>query len=303
MTNNYIHNENVLLSILIINYNGKHYLGPCFNSIRQHLTVPYEIILVDNASQDGSIGYIQTYHPDVNLIISEKNLGFAAGNNLAARSAKGHYLLLLNNDTLILSDLKEALSLLKCNPNIGILSCKMIGHSNEYRLSVGHFPSPLRLFLFSTIFNRKGPFKDGNFPKKNNNTFYEVDWIEGSFILTRSEIWKSLNGMDDKYFMYGEDIDYCKRVKNMGFNVVYLPSLSYLHYGGYTSNRLGMLIKGFRRYHKKFSTVYTYLTAQCILTFGLMIRATAYYLLTIFYNKQFSQKTKACIKALKDSPW
>jgi GT2 family glycosyltransferase len=292
----------VVLSILIVNFNGREFLGPCFDSIRKHATVPYEIIVVDNASHDGSSEYVTRSFPEINLITSKVNLGFAAGNNLAARSAKSKYLLLLNNDTLLLGDLKSAVALLSSDSSIGALGCQMRGRDNEYRYSAGYFPSPFRLFSFATIFNRSGPFKNGDFPAGGETLFY-VDWVEGSFILTRNELWQSLGGMDEDYFMYVEDIDFCKRVNDHGLRVVYFPSLSFLHYGGYSINRLGMLIKGFRRYHRKFSNGIIQLAANCILTFGLILKAVVYVLFSLGRGHGVGVKGLSCLKAIKDSPW
>jgi GT2 family glycosyltransferase len=292
----------VLLSILIVNFNGKDYLGPCFDSICKHVTVPYEIIVVDNASHDGSVEYVTCSYPKINLIANKFNLGFAAGNNLAARSAKGKYLLLLNNDTLLLGDLKDSIALLSSDLSIGALGCRMRGRANEYRHSAGHFPSPLRLLSFATLFNRSGPFKNGDF-RADCETLYEVDWVEGSFILTRSELWQSLCGMDEDYFMYVEDIDFCKRVNDSGYRVVYFPFLSFLHYGGYSSSRLGLLIKGFRRYHRKFSNGFVQLVACLVLTFGLLLKAAVYAFISLARGQGIGVKSLSCLKAFKDSPW
>ncbi len=292
----------VVLSILIVNFNGKDFLGPCFDSIRKNVTVPYEIIVVDNSSHDGSTDYVSCCYPEINLIASKVNLGFAAGNNLAARSAKGKYLLLLNNDTLLLDDLKDAVVLLLSDSSIGALGCRMCGRANEYRYSAGHFPSPLRLLSFATLFNRSGPFNNGDFPA-NCETLYEVDWVEGSFILTRSELWQSLGGMDEDYFMYVEDIDFCKRVNDSGFKVVYFPFLSFMHYGGYSNSRLGLLIKGFRRYHRKFSNGFVQLVVFFVLTFGLLLKAAVYALISLASGRGIGVKSLSCLKALKVSPW
>lgn len=292
----------VEVSILIVNYNGKEFLGPCLNSIHEHVTISYEIILVDNASSDDSAEYVSRTFYNVNLIQSNVNLGFAAGNNIAARSAKGKYLLLLNYDTLLQTDLKKAISLLSSNLSIGVIGCRMHGPSNEYRYSTGHFPNPLRLFSFSTIFNREGMFKLGNFPE-NTDSIFDVDWVEGSFLLTRKGLWQKLGGMDEGYFMYVEDVDYCKRVRDAGFKVVYYPSLSFLHYGGYTNNRLGLLIKGFRRYHRKFSTSFVNFVAQFVLTFGMILKVVVYSLSSMVRCQGLGKKSLDCWKGLKESLW
>lgn len=292
----------VMLSILIVNFNGKDFLGPCFDSIRKHVTVPYEIIVVDNASHDGSVEHIREYYPEINLIASEVNFGFSAGNNLAARSANGKYLLLLNNDTLLQGDLKNAVALLSSDPSIGVLGCRQVGKDNEYRYSAGHFPSLPRLLFFHSMFNRSGPFNNGDFPT-SIEIFYNVDWIEGSFMLTRSALWRSLGGMDEDYFMYVEDVDFCKRVHDSGFRVVYFPSLLFLHYGGYSSARFGMIIKGLRRYHRKFSNGLCQIAANCILTFGLIFRVVIFALISLSCEQRVGVNSLNCLKALKESPW
>ena len=118
---------NSLLSILIVNWNGKEFLDGCFSSIREKVSVPYEVIVVDNHSTDGSADLIEERYPWVKLIRSADNLGFAAGNNLAARHATGEYLLLLNNDTVLQTDLVDAISLLEDEGRIGAVGARMFG--------------------------------------------------------------------------------------------------------------------------------------------------------------------------------
>jgi len=292
----------VVLSILIVNFNGKHFLAPCVDSIRKFVRIPFELIVVDNASSDGSVELLATNYAEITLIRSDINLGFSAGNNLAARSAKGEFLLLLNNDTLLLEDIASAVAKLSSNPKIGALGCKTLGKTNEYRYSTGHFPSPQRLISIATTLRRHGPFAKGKFVDTGEN-IYDVDWLEGSFILTRRALWNQLEGMDEGYFMYVEDIDFCKRVNIAGFRVVYFPQLSFVHYGGYSSARLGMLIKGYRRYHRKFSSGMVQLIANLILTLGLMLKAGIYALSSLVRGRGLGEKSLSCWAALKDSPW
>lgn len=262
----------VKLSIIIVNYNGIKYLDDCLNSIINICkNISYEIIFVDNASNDNSLKYISENYPQVIAIENKENLGFAAGNNIGVANSSGEYILLLNNDTILLSELTSALGLLEFIPTIGVVGIKMLGKNHEYRMSTGHFVSPLRLFKISSLHKKDGKFYNGDFPN-SNDMYYKVDWVEGSFLLTRRKIWEKLGGLDEEYFMYVEDMDFCKNVKNIGYECVYFPNVSYIHYGGYSTNRLDMLVFGFRRFLKKHNGVVANIMATIILTFKLTFK-------------------------------
>lgn len=295
--------EDVILSILIVNYNGKEFLDECFESVNRHVSVPFEIIVVDNASTDGSAEFIRTHFPDVALIESGSNLGFAAGNNLGGVQAKGHYILLLNNDTVLCSDLWPAIAYMEEQPEVGVLGAHMMGRNREYRYSAGHFPTPLRLMKISSLFVTSGHFRYGNFPEENPEPI-SVDWVEGSFMLTRKMLWDELGGLDEGYFMYVEDIDFCKRIRQRELKVTYFPAVCYIHYGGYGKGRLGLLIKGFRRFHRKFSGFGEWLAVQLVLSLGLMVRLCIYLLMFVATgNRERKDKLLSCWAALKVSPW
>jgi len=291
------------LSIIIVNYNGKIFMDDCLTSIKKHVLLSHEVIIVDNASSDGSVEYIRDHFSDVNLIASEENLGFARGNNLGSKSAKGKYILLLNNDTVLCSDISPAISLFEQQEDVGVLGAKMLGRNLEYRYSAGHFPSALRLLRISSLFKTDGYFKHGDF-SANDNKPVHVDWIEGSFLLTKKHVYDKLRGLDENYFMYVEDVDFCRRITQLGLNVVYFPGASYIHYGGYGEGRLGMLIKGFRRYHSNFSGFPQWLLAQLFLTIGLVARIVVNFSIYIVgRDVKNMNRARACWRALKDSPW
>ena len=292
--------DEVMLSVLIVNYNGVKTLGDCIDSISRLVSLPYEVIVVDNASTDGSCAYIKKYFPNVRLISCERNLGFAGGNNLGAQAAKGKYLLLLNNDTTLLTDIKPAIEIFEKYAHIGIVGGKMLGSNGEYRYSAGYFPSPFRLIKISFLYKKKGAFRKGDFPLDGNSGIYPVDWVEGSFLITRLSIWQELNGLDEGYFMYGEDVDFCRRVRILGFRAAYCPRISYIHYGGYDSDRLPWIVKGFFRYHQKFSNRFEQWLAWTILYAGLLTRVLVNgFLFLITRTPARRIKAKACIMALK----
>ncbi|WP_262732434.1 glycosyltransferase family 2 protein [Gaetbulibacter sp. NE] len=235
------------LSIIIVNYNGEKYLSDCLESIeKQCQGFSYEIIIWDNDSKDNSIEFLQDNYIDkIKLIASKDNLGFAGGNNAAAKYAKGKYLLLLNNDTILLKSPKIAIKLMEKESNVGVVGMKMLGSEKEYRYSAGRYPNPIRLLKLSLLFEKRGSFKTGRFKTKTPKT---IDWIEGSFLLTKIDIWKKLKGLDERFFMYAEDIDYCKRVNNLGYLLKYIPISGYIHYGGYGDSRQHMLKKSLNLY-------------------------------------------------------
>jgi len=232
------------LSIIIVNYNGKKWLDACMAAIRKNIKVSYEVVLVDNASQDSSCAYIEENFPWIKLIASKENLGFAKGNNLAASHASGKYLLLLNNDTELLTSMVEPIKYMDDHPNTGILSIRMHGLDNEYRASHGHFPNFKRLLRFTSLY----PYLH-QAPQKEEAM--EADWVEGSFMLIPKKTWDEVEGMDSTYFMYAEDMDLCYRIKASGRKIYYWPKYLYKHFGGYNPSRLEWLLGGYYKFLKK----------------------------------------------------
>jgi hypothetical protein len=134
--------------------------------------------------------------------------------------------------------------------NIKLVGVKMLGSDMQYRFSCGYFPSARRLAKFSSLYRREGVFANGEFP--SDSIAYDVDWIEGSFMLTTRENYSSLGGLDENYFMYVEDVDFCKRTVMDGGKIVYFPAIKYIHYGGFSHARTKYLYEGYFRYVGKF---------------------------------------------------
>ena len=291
---------NPVLSIIIVNYNGKRFLADCLESITKRVSCSHEVIIVDNASADGSVAFIRQNFPTIQLIVNPENSGFSVANNIGVRVAKGKWILLLNNDTLLLTDVLPGIELLAARPDIGVVGAKMLGRQNEYRFSAGHFPSPLRLIRISSMYRRDGAFGNGGFELGEGLlSCYTVDWIEGSFLLTRAELWERLGGLDEGSFMYGEDVDFCKRVKLVGFSCVYQPSIEFVHYGGYGTGRLPLVVKGFLRYHKRHSGAMLRSLVFCILASKLVATYCIHALLFVFTRSVASrEKANACKSAL-----
>lgn len=239
--------KNKLLSIIIVNFNGERFLKNCINSIHQNcLGIDYEIVLVDNNSSDKSISLIKEEFPSVILIENKENDGFAKGNNSGVSKSHGEFVLLLNIDTILLDNLQPAIDLLKTDISIGSIGIKMLSREKVYRQSAGYFPSPAKLLKFKSMMIQTSGFRSGNFDFTKK--FFPVDWVEASFLLTKKSLWDELKGMDETFFMYVEDIDYCKRLSYKNKKTVYLPELKYIHFGGFNLKRNTLLIKGLIHY-------------------------------------------------------
>jgi GT2 family glycosyltransferase len=283
-----------MVSILIVNWNGKRFLADCLNSIVEKVTVPYEVVMVDNNSTDGSAEIVEREFPWVRLVRSSENLGFIRGSNLAARHAKGDYLLLLNNDTVLLSDIADGLKILDGDPKIGVVGAIMYGKSGEIRPSTGHFPSPLRLWLIRSM----GWSAARQYRTPSGIEVRRVDWVTGAFLLTRAEAWRQVGGMDERSFMYCDDIDLCKTMSIAGLLTVQCPTLRYVHFEGWNPSRMGYLISGYRRYHGKFSGPVTRLHADFVLRTGMLLRLLSYGLKVAWRRDDYSRQQLATAWAL-----
>jgi GT2 family glycosyltransferase len=260
------------LSILIVNYNGLKFLPACLDSIARQVQCDHEVIVVDNASSDGSRELLSAKYPNVRLICNPTNAGFAGGNNLGAKNANGKYLLLLNHDTVLLNDLSPAIQLFESDTEIGIVTAKMMDSNNEWRSSTGWYPSPIRLLKFSLLLQSPQYLTNA----VREKTHCRVDWAQGSFLLMRLEAYKELGGLDEGYFMYVEDVDFCKRAADIGLVTVFYPGVAYLHFGGFEPARWFRLYDGFKRYHQKFSSWPVRVAANFVLGIGKAARIAVY---------------------------
>jgi GT2 family glycosyltransferase len=239
---------NVELSVIIVNYNGVRYLEECLHALYQKLSgIVYEIIVLDNNSADDSCTYIKSNFPEVTLIESKVNHGFGKGNNEAVKHATGEYLLLINNDTIVLDHLLPVLEILKSDQAIGLVGINMFNGAREYLPAAGNFPNLQNMFQLKKLLQINKEFDSGNFVKNS----YEVDWMGGSFFMLSMKTYKSINGFDEDYFMYVEDVDFCKKIANLGLKRFFLPQYSYIHFVGFTKSKNPMLIKGYEIYLSK----------------------------------------------------
>lgn len=235
------------ISVIIVNYNVKDLLEQCISSILQSsANLKTEIIIVDNNSYDGSVQFLKEKYsgnPDIKIIESPVNLGFAKANNLGAKEAKGELLLILNPDTVLQEDtLEKSLSFYRSNNTIGAVTCKLILPNGKLDLACRRsFPTPAvavyRILGLSKLFPKSRTFGKYNLTYLDENKTYEVDAIVGAFMLIKRSIYEEVKGFDEDYFMYGEDLDLCYRIKQAGYKIFYYPDTSIIHYKGESTKK------------------------------------------------------------------
>lgn len=236
------------LSIIIVNYNGQKYLQACFDSLYEKLQgINFEIIVIDNNSSDQSVGFIREHYPNVVLLESKINHGFGKGNNEAVRKAKGNYVLLFNNDTILLDNIAPVLDFLKRDMTIGVIGINMLNGDGNYLPASGNFPNAGNMFRMKKLLEKEGDFKTGVFSEES----YEVDWLGGSFLLMPKKLYQEIGGFDEDYFLYVEDVDICKKIAEKGYKRVFMPGYKYLHFVGFNKSKNPMLVAGYEIYIRK----------------------------------------------------
>jgi GT2 family glycosyltransferase len=231
------------LSVIIVNYNTRDLLDACLASViaAERPSGGIQIIVVDNASTDGSVAMVREKYPEVCLLALDENVGFAAANNRGTAVAQGHTLLFLNSDTVISPQaLSQPYHYLQTHPEVGAITVKLI-YPNGQRDPDNHrgFPTPWNALCHFTGLSRLFPHKpefNGYFQSYADfNQTHAVEVIAGSFMMMPATLFHQLDGCDESYFFYGEDIDFCYRIHQAGRQIIYYPHVEVLHYKGASS--------------------------------------------------------------------
>ncbi|MGB9706634.1 MAG: glycosyltransferase family 2 protein [Microgenomates group bacterium] len=231
------------LSVIILNYNTKDLLKDCLRSIRnsQLAISNYEVMVVDNVSTDGSVEMVKKEFPWVKLIVSKKNLGFAGGNNLGVCQAKGRYILFLNPDTIVMPNtFREMIKFMDSHPNVGAATCKIELPTGKLDEACHRgFPTPWSAFChfsgLEKLFPKSKIFAGYILGWKPLGKIHEIDSGTGAFLLVRRKVGEALGWWDEDYFWYGEDLDFCYRIKKAGWKIYYVPKVKIIHYKGVSS--------------------------------------------------------------------
>ena len=276
------------LSIVIVSWNVRRLLQHCLASIYEaretdgneapsHAGVEAQVIVVDNASSDGSVEMVQRRFPEVHLIANQKNRGFTAGNNQGIAGAEGRYVLLLNPDTEVLGRaLTKMVAHADRHPDVGMIGPQLLNPDGSVQSSRRRFPTLATAFVESTwlqptVADARSRPVAGRLTaplRRVLDRYYvadrpddvqqDVDWITGAAMLARREAIDEVGPMDEGFFMYSEELDWCRRFREAGWRVVYLPAAQIVHHVGKSSEQVvaarhvrfqSSKVRYFRKYH------------------------------------------------------
>ena len=227
------------LSIIIVNFNTRELLKECLKSLivnGRWQMVNSEVIVVDNASKDKSPAMIKKNFPKVKLIENRTNLGFAQANNQGIKKAKGEYLLLLNPDTRVEpGSLEKLIQFAQKHPEAGIVGAKLINPDGSVQPSVYHFPTLGRATREYWL-SQEGVYE--KYAPKSKKAI-EVEAVTGAAMLIPRKTIEKVGLLDERYFMYFEDLDYCRRIRQAGLKVYYLPEAEIIHHHGKSAAKVG----------------------------------------------------------------
>lgn len=273
------------LSLIIVNWNTKEITLNCLRSVYESLksapagsrnkleTTEVEILLVDNGSTDGSIEAIKSLFPQVKIIENSQNLGFAKANNQGMEIASGRYVLLLNSDTIVLDKaLPKMVTWMDSHPDVGVTGCQLLNDDKTIQPTGGYFPTLGRVFAWMffvddlpILRNIIGPyhFRNQNISIDQTAIFsmdHEQDWVTGAFMMVRKEVIDKIGKLDDKYFMYFEEIEWCYRIKKAGWKITFTPAAKVIHLGQKSSSTssvgspTGLIgeYRGVKEFYKKY---------------------------------------------------
>jgi len=227
-----------------VNWNTCEILRNCLVSIfASTKDVEFEVIVIDNASSDGSVDMVKSEFPQVEIIANTENRGFAAANNQGITIARGRYVLLLNNDTVVLDGvIDNTVAFADSYPKAGITGCRVLNKDKTLQPSCFMFPSALNMFLSTTylykLFPKSKFFGRSHMTWWDRNDIKEVDVVTGCFMLVRREVIEQVGLLDERFFMYAEETDWCYRIKQTGWQIMFTPNAEIIHLHGVSSKQV-----------------------------------------------------------------
>lgn len=291
-----MHKNTPEISVIICTYNTKDLTFECLDRLKKSIDnseKKVEIIVIENGT-DGTGEKIKKNYPWVKLIEPKDNMGFARGNNLGIKNSnpKSKYYLFLNTDALIKPDtLKKAVEFIEQNDNCDVLGCKLIFADGSFQPSAGFLPTPFSIItwilgidLIPAVNNFLKPFHQKNitFFKKDK----KVEWVMGAFLFMKREVIEKTKGFDNKFFMYMEEVEWCKRINDAGFNIWYTPNFEITHLDK-TSSKSDP--EKFRKIYQKEILGVTYFLKKYypnqvfwvlpVIKFGLLLRIFVFFIL------------------------
>jgi len=245
------------ISVIITHHQTLELLDLCLKSIKKNIgDLEYEIIVVDSESQKKNQEFLKYEHPEIKLIAFKKNLGYSKIINAGLKEAKGEYILILNADIIILDGtISEMLKYIEKDKSIGIIGPQLLDFTNNIQISCFSTPSigailARRTFLGKTKWGKNALAKF-TISDWGRNSVKEVNWVQGSAMLVRKKAFEKVGLWDERFFMYFEDADWCRRFWENGFKVVYLPNAKMVHYYHRSSKKWGAFLDVFLNKHAR----------------------------------------------------
>jgi len=232
------------VSVVIVSFNTREVLRECLESVRRGSgALRVQTIVVDNCSADGSREMVQREFPEVLLVCSDVNLGFAGANNLGFKSARGRYIVLLNSDAFLAEEaLERSVQHMDENPRVGLGGARLMGRDGSWQPSARKFPTLLDDLIVRSGLAARFPHSRffGRFDRTWANIMdpAEVDWVPGAYSIIRAEALVTAGPFDTRFFLYYEEVDLCRRIKQLGYSVCYWPDVSVIHIGGESSRQV-----------------------------------------------------------------
>ena len=227
------------LSIVIVNYNTERLLRSCLESVYAGANgTPLTIWVVDNNSHDSSVAMVKSFFPKVQVIENRCNVGFSKANNAVISRSESDYILLLNPDTLIIENaIEQMVKFMEEHPTVGIAGCKVLNRDGTLQLACRRsIPTPrvafFRLTGLSKLFPKSRIMAEYNLTYTNPEQTHEVGAVSGAFLMIRRKAVEEIGLLDERFFMYGEELDWCLRAKRAGWAVMYHPAAQIIHYKG-----------------------------------------------------------------------
>jgi hypothetical protein len=292
------------VSVVVVNWNTQDILCDCLRSIyEQGGEIDLEVIVIDNASTDGSVEMVKKDFPQVTLIENSKNRGFAAANNQGIAISKGRYVLLLNSDTVVLDNaIAKTVAFADSHPKAAIVGCRVLNPDQTLQPTCFMFPSILNMLLLSSylykLFPRSKFFGREQMTWWDRNDIKEVDVVTGCFMLIRQKAIQQVGTMDEQFFMYGEETDWCYRFKQAGWKILFTPCAEIIHLGGQSAQKRAttmvvQLRKSILQFMKKHHGPLVYRTACLLIILFLAVRLPIWSVIAFF---QRAQSSEAAIK-------
>lgn len=293
--------ETVDLSIIIVSYNTRELLCECLRSVHQTSQgLTTEVIVVDNASQDGSAEMVKQTFPQVTLMQNSHNLGFAKAANQGLRIVVGEFILLLNSDTEVKAEaLQRCIKFFGEHRDAGIVGCKLLNSDGSLQPSCENFPDFKSIFFESFFLEKLFPhsrlFGRMHLTYFGYDRIKKVGYVKGAFLMIRCQAFEQIGLLDEKFFFYAEEMDWCYRAKLKGWEVYFTPDAEVIHYGGQSSDPISprlfvQLHKSRYQFYRKYHSALPSAAARGVLAAGALLRLFGW-TVAMLHNRIF-QPTK-----------